>query len=104
MSARTTKIILRKRVNRPLQKHRSLGAELMKLMTLGTVGGSGWQPLLPVSWYPAQPSVSHGKDSTNIGKMTESWNNRISESTMSSLSTFLETNDLMVVFEQKNKL
>lgn len=71
-------------------------------------GHSRWQWMaastLPMSWYPAQPSVSHGKDSANIGETTESWDNRISESTMSSLSTFLEINDLMVVFEQKNKL
>lgn len=71
-------------------------------------GLSRWQWLaastLPVPWHPAQSSISHGTHSTNIGEMTDSWNNRISENTKSSLSTFLEINDFSVVFEQKNVL
>lgn len=104
MSART-KSILRKRGNRPSQKYRALGAELMKLMALGSVAGSGWQPLhCPFLGTQHSPASLIGMDSTNIGEMTDSWNNRISESTKSSLSTFLEINDFMVVFKQKNVL
>ena len=77
----------------------------MQLMTLGTVDSTGWQrPQHLRPWYPTQPGAPRGKDSTNIGKMIDSWSNRISESTIPSLPACLEINDFRVVFEQKNIL
>lgn len=75
----------------------------MQLMTLGTVNSTGWQPPQH-PWYPTQPGAPRSKDSTNIGKMIDSWSNRISESTMPSLHASLEINDFKAVFEQKNIL